>query len=139
MRSFSSAFLVASILLCSVTAHAAPNVTPSAEPVIVSNYLHDDSGLISCGKIIEQDAEGVGRTQWGNFIGGYLTASNLLRGRQTPTLDIASAYAWIVHYCRDRPLEMAVDAFSSLDRELGPGRWPVIRDSWKSPRKQEKQ
>lgn len=132
MHYSSSAFLAVFVLLWSVSAQAAPNVTPTPTPALVTDYLRDDSGLISCGKILEQDSTGVGRAQWRDFIGGYLTGVNSLRGRHTPTLDITSAYAWIVNYCREKPLESSKDAFAGLDRKLGPGKWPVVRDSAKS-------
>lgn len=55
----------------------------------------------------------------------------MLRGRGTPSLDTASAYAWIIKFCREAPLKDAQAAFWSLDAELGRGAWPVAKDSAK--------
>ena len=76
---------------------------------------------ITCAKYVE---EGEAHSDMGFaynwFVGGFLTGTNLVRGRNTPT-DASTYRVWLKTYCQTHPFEPFVQALHALDATLGEG------------------
>ena len=74
---------------------------------------------ITCANYVEA-VEGNSNHSYELYIAGFLTGTNYLRSRTTPT-DFSSYRVWVKNYCRENPFDLFLQALARLDHMLGEG------------------
>ena len=126
---FVKKLLVILMLLATTVSLAQPKSYPSWVEITTFGMTKNNYP-ISCGTFLQDNIDVYKKRAWADFIAGYITAANSLRGRATRT-DLDGMHRWLMQYCNENPTESLSEAFRRLDKTLGVGRYPVQEDKWK--------
>lgn len=76
-------------------------------------------GDLTCGQYVEA-VEGKSFHPYDNYIAGFLTGTNYLRSRVSPTA-FSDYRVWMKTYCQQNPFDLFDQALARLDYSLGEG------------------
>jgi hypothetical protein len=92
-------------------------------------FLVNGLGTLSCGKVLDNLDNPVGRAEISDWLNGFVTAYNYYHDRQLVTPpDRETHIAFVDSYCRKNPLSNIVAAGVSLVESLG-GKSSVLENS----------
>ena len=105
--------IVAGLALCVSQSHALER-----EVEII-----DFTSNLTCGMSV-QAVEAKSAHEFDLIVRGFLTGTNLLRGRVTPT-EFAGYQVWLKTYCTQNPFHSFTMALARLDYSLGEGQTKI--------------
>lgn len=99
-----------------------------AAPVVAQEqqFLVNGLGTLSCGKVLDNLDNPVGRAEISDWLNGFVTAYNYYENQQLVTPpDKETNVAFIETYCRKNPLSNIVAGAVDLIESLGGKKSPV--------------